>query len=354
MNNPSPADRVEEALTPPWGPSLDRFLTARDEILAAPPLPPPTFQQEYAPPPPTGPWARDPEDLVPEEEGTGTCGDVPGTSAVEGLGPAGVDCTGATGAAGQLPGPFLFAHARPGGKSIAGALARLHREGQAADGVKIRRLDHGPLLSRDFEALEIRTMAEMLRDNGFIVVDEPIQKGQSFFLQAHRGSAKEETDAAAVAALVPTPRDLEEAMSLFGGPSPPAQVLHHGLVFEDYARKAREEVIPLVCGPEGSALAEALRGSSKAMRRLEVMLGALGTSAGECVDEFLRFRDYAPMAAWDPAWCAPPDIPDGPRQKGRSPKAYHHQFQPGEGRRETAPSRTTRDAARKARKKKKR
>lgn len=276
MNNPSPADRVEEALTPPWGPSLDRFLTARDEILAAPPLPPPTFQQEYAPPPPTGPWARDPEDLVPEEEGTGTCGDVPGVSAVEGLGPAVAECADATGAAAQLPGPFPYG--RPGGKSMADALAPF----------------------------------------------------------------------------VPAPRNLEEAVSLFGGPSPLAQVLHHGLVSEDYARVAQEEVIPLVCSPEGVALAEVLRGSSKAMQRLEVMLGALGTSAGGCIDEFLRFRDYAPMAAWDPAWCAPPDIPDGPRQKGRSPKAYHHQFQPGEGRRETAPSRNTRDAARKARKKKKR
>lgn len=212
MKNPSPADRVEEALTPPWGPSLDYFLTARDEILNAPSLPPPTFQQEYAPPPPTGPWARDPEDLVPEEEGTGTCGDVPGTSAVEGLGPAVAECADATGAAGQLPGPFPYG--RPNRTAV----------------------------------------------------------------------------------LVPTPRDLEEAMSLFGGPSTRAQILDHSLVSED----------------------------------------------------------YAPMAAWDPAWCAPPDIPDGPRQKGRSPKAYHHQFQPGEGRRETAPSRTTRDAARKARKKKKR
>lgn len=117
MNNPSPADRVEEALTPPWGPPLDRFLTARDEILTAPPLPPPTFQQEYAPPPPTGPWARDPEDLVPEEEETETCDDVPGTSAVEGLGPGSEEVAAATGAAAQLPGPFAFG--RPGGKSIA-------------------------------------------------------------------------------------------------------------------------------------------------------------------------------------------------------------------------------------------
>lgn len=151
MNNPSPADRVEEALTPPWGPSLDRFLTARDEILAAPPLPPPTFQQEYAPPPPTGPWARDPEDLVPEEEGTGTCGDVPGVSAVEGLGPAGApaavsealgpagvgagECTGATGAAGLVPEILPFRRMKLGDTGLSldcwdPDLARAAREAQ--------------------------------------------------------------------------------------------------------------------------------------------------------------------------------------------------------------------------------
>ena len=32
MNTPSPADRVESALTPPWGPRLDHFLAARDEM----------------------------------------------------------------------------------------------------------------------------------------------------------------------------------------------------------------------------------------------------------------------------------------------------------------------------------
>lgn len=234
-------------------------------------------------------WARDPEDRAPEEEGTGTCDDVPPAAGPEALGPAGADCAGAPGAAAQLPGPFAFG--RPGGKSIADALARLHREGQEAPEVKIRRLDHGPLLSLDFQDLEIRTMAQMAKDLGFIVIDEPVQVGHSFYLQAHRGSGKPLQDAELV---------------------------------QEYSRKAREEVIPLVCGPEGSALAE-----------------------------FLRFRDFAPMSAWDPAWCAPPDLLDGPPQKGRSPKAYHHQFQPGEGRRETAPSRNARDAARAARKAKK-
>lgn len=212
MKNPSPADRVEEALTPPWGPSLDRFLTARDTIRPTSPFSPPTFRQAYLDPLPQDHWARDPEDLVPEEEETGTCDDSPAPVDPEAVVPGSEEVAAATGAAGQLPGPFPYG--RPNRTAV----------------------------------------------------------------------------------LVPTPRDLEEAMSLFGGPSTRAQILDHSLVSED----------------------------------------------------------YAPMAAWDPAWCAPPDIPDGPRQKGRSPKAYHHQFQPGEGRRETAPSRNTRDAARKARKKKKR
>lgn len=112
---------------------------------------------------------------------------------------------------------------------------------------------------------------------------------------------------------------------------------------------AREEVIPLVTSPEGAARAEALRGTSGAFARLEVLLGALGKSAGRCIDDFLLFRDEFP---WDPKLCAAPEYPDLP-QKGRSPKAYHHQFQPGEGRHGTAPSRTTRDAARAARKAKK-
>lgn len=41
MNAPSPADHVEAALTPPWGPRLDHFLAARDEIKRRPPPRPP-------------------------------------------------------------------------------------------------------------------------------------------------------------------------------------------------------------------------------------------------------------------------------------------------------------------------
>ena len=78
MNSPSPADRVESALTPPWGPSLDHFLAARDQMKApVPESQPPAFAQDYVsrgtgtrtpraslPPPRMGPVPKKPGTLV--------------------------------------------------------------------------------------------------------------------------------------------------------------------------------------------------------------------------------------------------------------------------------------------------
>lgn len=336
MNAPSPADRVEAALTPPWGPRLDHFLAARDEMKRpAPAQAPDTFRQEYVfqgdwhpdsegflAPDPNGPRPKDPVGMC-------TCSDLPAVMAAEVLPPAEAGFADATPAAAPVPAsrPIRRLAVGPGHVTfIPTDPALLHRPAE--------------ILQADFAEAEIRVAAGLVSEAEARAAQEPgpiafihsRPGGKSFFdamarlhrqgqaapiLVAHRGSSKEETDAEVV---------------------------------QEYVRVAREEVIPLVTSPEGAALAEALQGSSKAFARLEVLLGALGKSAGQCVDDFLLFRDEFP---WDPKLCAAPEYPDLP-QKGRSPKAYHHQFQPGEGRHGTAPSRTTRDAARKARKKKKR
>lgn len=170
------------------------------------------------------------------------------------------------------------------------------------------------ILQADFAEAEIRVAAGLVSEAearaaqapGPITFIHSRPGGKSFFaamarlhregqvspiLVAHHGSSKEETDAEAV---------------------------------QEYVRVAREEVIPLVTSPEGAALAEALRGTSGAFARLEVLLGALGKSAGQYIDDFLLFRDEFP---WDPKLCASPEYPHL-TQKGDNPKAYHHQYQP--------------------------
>lgn len=402
MNAPSPADRVEAALTPPWGPRLDHFLAARDEMKRpAPAQAPDTFRQEYVfqgdwHPDSEGFLAPDPNGPRPEDPvGMCTCSDLPAVMEAEVLPPAEAGSAGATPAAALVPasrpirrlavgpGHLAFIPTDPAllhhPAEILQEEARIHRNpvpppviapedvpavtremGRIADQLQEVRLRHfvagegktfpriqvdsppgGPaeILQADFAEAEIRIAAGLVseaearatQEPGPVVFIHSRPGGKSFFdamarlhrhgqadpiLVAHRGSSKEETDAEAV---------------------------------QEYVRVAREEVIPLVTSPEGAALAEALQGSSKAFARLEVLLGALGKSAGQCIDDFLLFRDEFP---WDPKLCAAPEYPDLP-QKGRSPKAYHHQFQPGEGRHGTAPSRTTRDAARAARKAKK-
>lgn len=398
MNAPSPADRVEAALTPPWGPALDHFLTARDEMRRpSPSTPPDTFRQEYVfqgdwHPDSEGFLAPDPNGPRPEDPvGMCTCSDLPAVMEAEVLPPAEADGCGAPPAAAPVlasrpirrlavgPGRITFiptdtallhhpaeAEVRICRPSAPPAIApedvpAVTREmGRIADQLQEVRLRHfvagegktfpriqvdhppggpAPILQADSAEAEIRVAAGLVSEAearaaqapGPIAFVHSRPGGKSFFdamarlhregqvspiLVAHRGSSKEETDAEAV---------------------------------QEYVRAAREEVIPLVTSPEGTALAEALRGTSGAFARLEVLLGALGKSAGQCIDDFLLFRDEFP---WDPKLCAAPEYPEL-RQKGRSPKAYHHQFQPGEGRHETAPSRTTRDAARAARKAKK-
>ena len=110
MNSPSPADRVEAALTPPWGPRLDHFLAARDEMKRpAPAQAPDTFRQEYVfqgdwHPDSDGFLAPDPNGPRPVEAGNiGTCSDLPAVMEAEVLPPAEADGCGATPAVALVP-----------------------------------------------------------------------------------------------------------------------------------------------------------------------------------------------------------------------------------------------------------
>lgn len=134
MNAPSPADCVEAALTPPWGPRLDHFLAARDEIKRpAPAQAPDTFRQEYVfqgdwRPDSEGFLAPDPNGPRPEDPvGMCTCSDLPAVMEAEVLPPAEAVCCDATPAAAPVPASCPI---QPPAGSLSAEMIRLRRAGQ--------------------------------------------------------------------------------------------------------------------------------------------------------------------------------------------------------------------------------